>query len=83
MVDSASNYIKVANGEPQTLEAMKELAKFSIMPILGAMMMPFFSILNTGVCGYLGDANILAAYGLGSLTIAIFATSTLVQLSSI
>jgi multidrug resistance protein, MATE family len=62
---------------------MKEIAKFSVMPILGAMMMPFFSILNTGVCGFLGDPDILAAYGLGSLTIAIFATSTLVQLSSL
>lgn len=83
MVESSNNYVKVAGAEPSRGEAMKELAKFSIMPILGAMMMPFFSILNTGVCGYLGDPNYLAGYGLGSLTIAIFATSTLVQLSSI
>lgn len=79
-----SNYVKVQDedNEPKTLEAMRDLAKFSVMPILGACLMPFFSILNTGVCGYLGDPNILAGYGLGSLTIAVFATSTLVQLSS-
>jgi Na+-driven multidrug efflux pump len=48
------------------------------MPIIGSVMMPLFSIINTGVVGYLGDPNLLAGYGLGSLALGIFVVSTTV-----
>jgi len=53
------------------------------MPIIGSIMMPLFNIINTGVCGYLGDPNVLAGYGLGSLSIAIVVVSTTVQFTSL
>ena len=53
------------------------------MPIIGAVLMPFFNVVNTVVLGGMGDPNLLAGYALGSLTLAILLISTLVQLSSL
>lgn len=62
---------------------MRELIQMATMPIIGSIMMPLFNIINTGVCGYLGDPNVLAGYGLGSLSIAIVVVSTTVQFTSL
>ena len=62
---------------------MREVISMSILPVIGSFMMPLFNIINTGVCGYIGDPNMLAGYGLGSLAIAIFVVSTTVQLTSL
>jgi Na+-driven multidrug efflux pump len=78
------DYKKVTSGgEFKTFESMKQLGSLAVMPIVGSLMMPFFSILNTAVCGYLSEANVLAGYGLGSLVLSVFGTAMLVQLSSI
>jgi sorbitol-specific phosphotransferase system component IIC len=69
--------------ELKVASTMREVISLSIMPIVGAFMLPLFSIINTGVCGYLGDPIVLAGYGLGSLAIAIFVVSMTVQLTSL
>lgn len=70
-------------GLPNTVPAMGVLAKLSAYPIIASMMMPFFGILNTAVVGALGDPNLLAGYGLGSLALAIVGVAPLVQFSAI
>ena len=62
---------------------MKDIWKLSYKPIVGSAMIPVFNVLNTAACGALGDPKYLAAYGLGTALLAIFAVATLVQLCSL
>jgi Na+-driven multidrug efflux pump len=69
--------LSTKDGDFKTLDSMRQLGALAIMPIIGSLMMPFFNILNTAVCGSFGDANVLAGYGLGSMVVAVFGTAML------
>ena len=73
---------KEAQQHPTLFNHMKQLASFALLPIFGSFLFPFFSILNTAVCGRLGNPNYLAGYALGSLALTIIGTSILIALSS-
>lgn len=81
---SEGNFVKPGSRQELAIaSSMRDVISLSTMPIIGSFMMPLFNIINTGVCGYLNDPIVLAGYGLGSLTIAIFVVSTTVQLTSL
>lgn len=54
---------------------MKKIFNLAIYPIIGMMFHPAYHIANSIVLGHSADTNLLAALGLGNLTVSILMLS--------
>lgn len=64
-------------------QSMKDLARLAALPLVGFLMLPLWTVVNTAICGFFEDTDILAGYGLGTLYLATFGISPMLQLSSL
>ena len=55
---------------PSTITKVYEIAKYGVWPVIGTLLHPAYSVINTAVVGRMGT-KYLAALGLGSLTTGI------------
>jgi len=53
----------------------KDIFAYALMPIIGMIFHPVYSVVNAAVVGRFENANYLAALGLGSLTVGIMVIS--------
>jgi Na+-driven multidrug efflux pump len=58
-----------------TCNVMTKIFKFAIFPIIGMIFHPSYHICNSIILGHSEDSKLLAALGLGGLTISIFLLS--------
>lgn len=83
------DFVKVGDVEvsstkmPSRTQQLKDIWLLSYKPMFGGAMIPVFNLLNTAACGALNNPKYLAAYGLGTSVLAIFAVGTIVQLTSL
>jgi Na+-driven multidrug efflux pump len=56
------------------ISGVKTILKISLLPIIGLLFHPVYTIVNTATCGRMGH-NELAGFGLGSLSIGILCES--------
>jgi Na+-driven multidrug efflux pump len=72
----------VPNDELEMIPALKKISSLAIFPIIGMIFHPAYILINTVILGQMEDSNtMLAAFGLGGVTIGLFLLSVGVTFS--